>query len=274
VSTLVMSSPFLSYKVPSVTSLPLKMEVIPKSVCPSGSAVMCGGDAESKCLVGKAIPAGLVVWPFGESPTTSEAATLSVKGQPWRLLAGAVVRCSKVAEILTHPGANETLCLLLAGWDGQRLPVAAVPLSSWASTTSQPLPMAAEVVVPRFEAPVDGFVESSRDMESATSPTSLHISAESGRLWAVFPEGHVQAWDLFGARRLGSWWPQWPLRGAAVCEAGGRLLLAGLDDEGPVFGTATLPPLRDAASSDSHGGATQDLDGGPPSNTELPLFAI
>jgi len=152
---------------------------------------------------------GIVVWPFGTDRFGSDAATLPLDGQPWKLLAGAVVRCSDVATLLEKsPRLSDSLdvlpiwCLLLAGWDGEMLPVAAVPLPDGSSLRP---PVAGMRIMPCLDAPL------------SLSPLSeevvaLHLDPRRGRLWALLSGGELESWDLLGPspRNLGRRKPRWP----------------------------------------------------------------
>lgn len=83
-----------------------------------------------------------------------ETVTLPLLGRPWRFAAGAVVTCEGVSELLFPDPAQETAaewCLLLAGWDGEHIPVAALRLPPGDSLQ---LPLAKALVRPAFDAPL------------------------------------------------------------------------------------------------------------------------
>merc|ERR1712048_847569 len=117
-------------------AVPLRVAT-PREAFPAGAVALCGS-AGSLCLWGTLEHDKLVVWPFGQSKTRTNV-TLRVEGdRPWLHFAGAVVPCRRVSPLLM-PGSSlatggelDKRCLVLAGWDGESVPVAAVKLPSGA----------------------------------------------------------------------------------------------------------------------------------------------
>jgi len=223
----------------------------PFSSLSSVATTLCGGDfptqagaASSSCLLGAPDSEGIVLQPlFGQGSDGESglsALLLPVNGKPWLSLAGAAVRCSRLPKSLkastrrSGSAAQSEWCLLLAGWDGERIPVAAVALPGRPGE----LPAAGSRIQPRFDAPL-----SPRDVEQGL--TSLHLEPESGRLWAIMGGGDLQAWDLLAPRSLGRWRPfasRKLFHPSALCEAENSLFVVGRTDAvGPTILRANLP---------------------------------
>eukprot|EP00927_Polykrikos_kofoidii_P029109 TRINITY_DN25220_c0_g1_i1.p1 TRINITY_DN25220_c0_g1~~TRINITY_DN25220_c0_g1_i1.p1 ORF type:complete len:1284 (+),score=182.52 TRINITY_DN25220_c0_g1_i1:164-4015(+) len=195
------------------------------------------------CLLATPTIEGVRIWSFGRS---EEGSLLLVDGKPWKLLTGGIVRCTDVAWLLpaNHETADSTWCLILAGWDGELLPVAAVPLLG---ESVQP-PLANTWIWPLFDAPLYG-----NDADQGI--LALHMETHRGRLWALVP--HVggiargvdlEAWDVPGLRRLGRRRIRFPLgfagfRPVALCEDEvlGLLAVGRSDSTGPALLRAALP---------------------------------
>ncbi|CAJ1345980.1 unnamed protein product [Effrenium voratum] len=94
-------------------------------------------------------------------------------------------------------------CLLLAGWDGEMLPVAVLP--GCAGCGARQLLRAAKEVRPSLAAPLP-------PAESAQGVQAIHI--EGTQLWALL-SGHLQAWDL-ASPRSGRWVLHWPAEALPV----------------------------------------------------------
>lgn len=129
-------------------------------------------------------------------------------------MAGSVLRCSSMNSLLMpdEVGLAEW-CLLLAGWDGRMLPVAAVPLVHGPTLP----PAAGTVIRPSLDAPLYGS-------DAEQSVLVMHLQPTHGRLWALFSSGELVAWDLLRARSRGRWRPRWPesashgFQPVAMCE--------------------------------------------------------
>mmetsp|Transcript_52409 Transcript_52409/g.170102 ORF Transcript_52409/g.170102 Transcript_52409/m.170102 type:complete len:1039 (-) Transcript_52409:132-3248(-) len=233
---LIVSSPYLSYQAHGLEAhglenSTLRMAALPKASFPSGSTLFCPAvgkfelDATSEpCLVGMLTSSGLSVWPFGRGPRSVEAVVLAIRGEAWRSLAGAIAPCGQVSILLPALRDGADWCLVLAGWDGEQIPVAAVPLGTSASGGFL-MPSREEVVVPRLDAPLSGPAvplyacppagpaatgTPCQPGGGAASIAALHVEPSSGRLWALHDSGDLEAWDLLGLRRLGRFRPRWP----------------------------------------------------------------
>jgi len=143
----------------------------------------------------------------------NQSQTLKMDGEPWSLLTGAILKCNRVTSILPSEEPLSEWCLLLAGWDGLLLPVAAVPLNS----VHGQLTVVGRHVRPAFDVPLSLA-------EPPPTVKALHLEPQSARLWAILDTGELLAWNLLQAQRLGSWRPQWPVARAgtfqpmAICE--------------------------------------------------------
>jgi len=234
---LVVGSPFAHYRtVGAPTGAgPWGLAEVDRFRLPVATAALCpapggaGAGATGPCLLAAPAAAGISFWSAGASTSV----TLPIEGDPWRLLTGAVVDCGTVAGMLAADEAESNWCLLLVGWDGELLPVAALPLPG--GPRDPPAPSSR--VRPIFDAPVP----------PASEAQALHLEPSRGRLWALLASGDLMAWDLLGARSLGRWRPFFPdvgsaTRLAAVCEdvASGTLFAVG---RGPFLARASVSNL-------------------------------
>lgn len=210
------------------------------------------GRRRAPCVWGALAPNRKVtLWTFDTGHTDASAISLPIDGEPWRLFAGAGVRCSAVANIMPAGFGDASAvewCLVLAGWDGQRLSVAAVPLADGLGLP----PLVGSRVRPRMEVPLGRG-------EVRQSFTALYVEPASLRLWALTATGFIVAWDLLVPRSLGRWQPKWA-RGdgttfpVALCEssASGRIFLAGRDASGrPHLLSAGQPPACTAEAAEA-----------------------
>lgn len=144
----------------------------------------------------------------------NESQSLEVDGESWSLLTGAILQCEHITSILPSEEPLSEWCLLLAGWDGLLLPVAAVPLNYM----SGQLTVVGRHVRPAFDVPLPV-------VDPPPTVKALHLEPQSARLWAILDSGELLAWNLLQTQRLGSWRPQWPVASAggafqpmAICE--------------------------------------------------------
>ncbi|CAJ1386195.1 unnamed protein product [Effrenium voratum] len=122
-------------------------------------------------------------------------------GADWKMVAGGLVECQEVPPLVGT--SREGRCLLLAGWDGEMLPVAVLP--GCAGCGARQLLRAAKEVRPSLAAPLP-------PAESAQGVQAIHI--EGTQLWALL-SGHLQAWDL-ASPRSGRWVLHWPAEALPV----------------------------------------------------------
>lgn len=210
----------------------------------------------TRCLSASPVSGGVEVRALASERGDSrdeEAVLLTVVGKPWRLLAGGLVKCTNVRGLLAPGALSSTWCLLVAGWDGELLPVAAVPLPRGPGRPPAP----GQRLSPAFDAPLP-------PAEAEKGIVALHVEPRRGRLWALLASGVLEAWDLIGARSLGHRRLRWPpgtagFRATALCEdvARGVLLAAGRSElAGPLLLEAAVPAeLRGGRSGASFLGA-------------------
>lgn len=277
---------------------PLGLEfALPRANFPAGAVAICaysdtsgtGAFRDARGLIDLCLWAALeengtvvALWPFGQS-RRSDATTLPVVGgPPWQRLAGSILRCEVVAPLLSQVEQQEEWCILFAGWDGESLPVAAVPLPGWPSL----LPPLGALVAARAEAPLAPLPRAERCRAGSARGAASQVGTcalaaggsrgsevvalnlgPTGRLWAVLQGGRLQAWDLSQLRSIGHWRLRGPgaegsdggevetnaAAAVAVCEdaKGGRLLVVGRGAVGPELLEAVFPspsPLRGSAA--------------------------
>ncbi|CAE7943777.1 unnamed protein product, partial [Symbiodinium sp. KB8] len=146
----------------------------------------------------------------------SESAVARISGSPWRNLAGIQVPCESLQTMLSaaQPEPVQGRCLLIAGWDGVRLPVAVIrrPMhgEQWP-----------EVVHPFFDVPfkipagrpgaLEARARPAEDSCAASNKEVLSLTLEpdaaqaSLRLWALREGGELFSWELLSGRTLGRW---------------------------------------------------------------------
>jgi len=169
--------------------------------------------SDPHCILASPTHTGLVFWGIddaGRSPSTVE---LPILGEPWELVAGTLVRCDVLTDIMPSEQESATWCLLLAGWDGSSVPIATVALD-----VRSGLPRRGAVVRPSLDVPMD-FEDSSE-----TSIIALDME-RGGRLSVLFKGGKLEMWSLFTSRHLGSWEIKWEfgrddLKPTAICSNG------------------------------------------------------
>eukprot|EP00434_Breviolum_minutum_P036515 symbB.v1.2.032357.t1/scaffold3874.1/size48982/2 len=164
----------------------LRMPRAVSAACSPGSKLL-------ECLLLTTTQDGLEIWPA--KAARRDGVSLRLADRPWHLATGSTVPCAKVLQLLPpdEVGLAEW-CLLLAGWDGQSIPIAAVPLLGG---VSKPPTLS---VRPGLDAPLK---------EDAKGTVALHLDSY-GQLVALLSTGYIEAWDLFASRSLGRWRPQWP----------------------------------------------------------------
>lgn len=211
--SLLISSTFGFHAVDTARPGPLLLKEVQRRRLPMTTFVLCGSWLEgvslspylgdTPCVAAAVVDNGVSFWPVGEEPPVANKSGSRVEGAVWRLAAGAVVRCENVTKLLPAARNPAEWCLLVAGWDGAALPIAAVPLASehgqWLNTR---VPMTPGLNVPFSP-------RSTRD-----HIVSLHVGPLDGRLLALLASGHIEAWDIFTLRSLGRWKLTWP-NGAA-----------------------------------------------------------
>eukprot|EP00931_Biecheleriopsis_adriatica_P076169 TRINITY_DN49904_c0_g1_i1.p1 TRINITY_DN49904_c0_g1~~TRINITY_DN49904_c0_g1_i1.p1 ORF type:complete len:1178 (+),score=234.49 TRINITY_DN49904_c0_g1_i1:92-3535(+) len=213
------ASPFAVYASRlSVGAEPVQLEEVSRWRMPRSSAACAGLPGLQGCLLVAAGQDSLEVWPAVSSRLGPDTVTLkSADGAPWKLVAASAVHCESVARLLPSEevGVAEW-CLLLAGWDGSMLPVAAVPLPRGPGSP----PMADAVVRAGLDVPL----EADDAKKGVPGVLALHLEPTEGRLWALLSTGDIEAWDLLGSHSHGRWRPEWPaafgtgFQPVAICE--------------------------------------------------------
>jgi len=148
---------------------------------------------------------------------------LPAGSRPWQRLTGATLRCTAARSLLADPAGADLheWCLVLVGWDGERLPVAALPLPGGPTAT----PSAEEVVLPVLDVPLTALraaVAAPDDVRALHLETSTSLGG-SARLWATLAGGELQSWALLGVEEpqsLGRWRPSLRLREEEEAEDG------------------------------------------------------
>jgi len=148
-----------------------------------------------------------------------------------RKISGTVLQCKSLQ--LGEDVADFEWCLLFASWDGQRLPVAVVPLPQ--SLGNGQAPDVSDVrVLPLFDLLANLAPMLPREGCLAAEISSLGMEANTGNLWVLWSNGRLDAFDLLKGLHRGSWKPQWPLQPRSVCVSheknglsGSKLLVLG-----------------------------------------------
>lgn len=151
-----------------------------------GSA--CAGSF-AQCLLFAPAEGRIEVWRPGHPRSA-----LALEDQaPWLRVAGSITTCKQVATLLPEE-ASADFCLLLAGWDGRLIPVAAVPLAGHIEEEGG-LHLEPTKLQPGLDAPLQ---------DASKAVAALHME-RGGLLWALLVSGDVEAWDLLSSRSLGRW---------------------------------------------------------------------
>ncbi|CAK9042336.1 unnamed protein product [Durusdinium trenchii] len=166
---------------------------------------------------------------------------LPIQGQPWMKLAGTKLPCASIKLLLSdQSGGKADLCYLLAGWDGQHIPLVALEVANQSVLTHE--------VRPRVDAPL-GLAQGFASPEGfSCGLIALHMSRNirgGARLWALLP-GRVEAWDLSSLEALGAWKMESSeptFQPTSLCEVDGRLLLSGFVQQEPHLFRTEIPRL-------------------------------
>ncbi|CAJ1382679.1 unnamed protein product [Effrenium voratum] len=205
--------------------LPLAWQALPRKDFPVAVPI-CGDapDGDDGCLFAAARGGGVALWPWRSLDVTD-----APLARPWHRLAGASVPCRRLAPLAPEFSELEERCLLLVGWDGQRLPVATLRLSGGA-------PSAAERLELRFDVPLE---------RGDADVRAMHLDS-SGQLWLLLGN-ELLSWQLLAGEFLGRWQPHWrDFTPRALCARQGRLLVAG--SAGTGYGRPLLLALQPNAS--------------------------
>lgn len=151
----------------------------------SQPSAFCADQAGSRCFLASLAPSqsALLLWEPRSRATQNFTLT-----RPWHLFSGAAVECAKIAW---HPNVRSEWCVLLAGWDGQTLPLVVLPVEL-GSLPQQPFS-------PSFDIDVEAF-------SLGQEPVAIHLE-QGGLLWAWHADGSITLWDVLKLRRLRQWRP-------------------------------------------------------------------
>jgi len=197
---------------------------------PSGAALMCASEGSRRCMVAEPAAQGIRLWELRShvSDPPRRPTMLTIQGPPWRQIAGAIVPCAKVQNLLpggaveddvtmetassvassSSSASSSPSCLIIVGFDGRHVPVAAARLPDGSDGA-----LADSVLSPVFDVPLDlvggaGAADSSSIASGDSSAVvALHVEASRGRLWAAVAGNELRAWELLGddPQELGRW---------------------------------------------------------------------
>jgi hypothetical protein len=225
---MLISSPFRQFgtDVP-IANRPLKLTGLPDTTFPASAVAVCGhaGEDTPNCLMVLLGASGLSVWPIGHSE--EEKVVLPFTTKPWQLVSGAITRCGNSDTVLPELEHFEW-CLFLAGWDGNTIPLALVPL-----VKGHPK---AGAITPYFDIPVD--------LGIPPSLTALRMEAQGTRLWALSSSRTLYAWDVQQPVAIGKWSAMFEdsqFYAVAMCEDGFQnLMVVGVTESGPELARTNL----------------------------------
>lgn len=222
----------------------LELEELNAKSFPASSVMICDSEAKEECLQAALTTQGLRLW------SSEVDTTVQITGKTWRRVAGVQAPCESLEPLLRASPVGRSWtgrCLLLAGWDGSRLPVAVLPWPSAGATVSPivdaPLTLPGRQVRPRGARDAQSPSTATCAAEGSTVQVkSLSLEASALRLWALQGQD-LWGWDLLHGRVLGRWTLPDFRRGfeaTAICAGSGatrrpRLMLAGriIDDGRP-----------------------------------------
>jgi len=214
---------------------------------PEATALICGAAARNaststSCWLAAPTNNSLRMWPVDTGHRGADALSFTFQGPPWLMVTGGLYSCSQVAHLLpsSEAGDREGRCMLLAGWDGATIPVAAIRLNqtSLAAATSGQLISALSAPLPSRAAAES---DDGNDTLSQRALRAMHLEVASGRLWAVWADGTLQAWDVLAAQSIGHWRSQ-VLRRAGWRAPTAIAVCGGSDDSQEVDLYALEPP--------------------------------
>eukprot|EP00439_Symbiodinium_sp_Y106_P005318 s8330_g1.t1 len=168
------------------------------------SATICPPkEVRTSCFLARAVGSRLSLRSLtaGSEPA-EEIASFQVEMGQLRKLTGAVVRCGGLSA--GSATTEDRWCLLLAGWDGRRLPVAAVPFDD--SGAASPIVPLFDVFANWIDSP-----EAEGSCPASGSAPAPAVLSSNGRL-AVF--------DLHEGQLMDMWLPRWPAQPRHLCAAG------------------------------------------------------
>ncbi|CAE7764348.1 GIP [Symbiodinium sp. CCMP2456] len=168
-------------------SLSVRLDEVWRGRLPAVGSACAGSFAQ--CLLFAPAEGRIEVWRPGHPRSA-----LALEDQaPWLRVAGSITTCKQVATLLPEEASADS-CLLLAGWDGRLIPVAAIPLAGHIEEEGG-LHLEPTKLQPGLDAPLQ---------DPSKAVAALHME-RGGRLWALLASGDVEAWDLLSSRSLGRW---------------------------------------------------------------------
>lgn len=240
---------------PRSTSLP-QLEFSSASLPPGPRVAFCGA-VDAPCFLaapwtgGNGPEIAIALWelsldlgaPLGPE-NVPEPALFALDGswaRPWLLITGGTVLCNEVRHWLLDETHTSSWCLLLAGWDGARLPVAVVPLQAGR------LPRRG-LVSPAFAIRLPGSAQRKCEASSSCSHwtrseiSAIHLDSARYSLLAL-QDGRLHTWDLLRPGRvktlqpaLPAAWGTWRASGLCVRQSvaeESELVVVGSSSRGP-----------------------------------------
>jgi hypothetical protein len=224
----ILSSSFVQYSMSADDNHSYKFRALARRDFPPGAVAVCASSSSQgnvpPCLMILPLSQGISVWPMHGARSEHEV-RLSLVGQPWRLLTGSISPCTEQDAIDQKPDKNNSRwCLLLAGWDGKRIPIASVPLNGG-------LPRSGKLQ-PQFSVPWRSHVEQAGEISARPeqqtkanqAPLALHIGSNGTYVWTLSVGGVLRKWSFHRQRLAGDWLVSGNLKEAGMCEASGNAL--------------------------------------------------
>lgn len=190
---------------------PLLWQALPRKDFPA-AVPLCQDDVPvEQCFFARPHGDGqLAVWPAANH--SAEDILELPSRRPWQHFTGVQLPCGE------HEPHRR--CLLLAGWDGERLPV---------------LWIHGQELTPSFDLPLPS-------VETSNAVRAMHLNS-AGQLWLLLGK-ELMAWDVLRGEYIGRWQPDWQDFTPRLLCAGRRLLVAGTRSESNGFELPSLLALK------------------------------
>lgn len=202
VEPLLLASPtslFLGSHLPQIPTVPVQFEFLAAVRLPQGATWLSTGEGrghtglERLALLapGKAC---LRLWSAGALLAGSEPHHIPLDGgADWQIVAAGLVPCISLRSLVPDGPVDEAdLCVAVAGWDGEMLPIAVIPLCQSCGILQS---LRRAEVRPSVAAPLV-LPEATEGPEAMALSGSQLLVALSSRL---------KVWDLSQTRQLGEW---------------------------------------------------------------------
>lgn len=209
--SVMVSSPYALYSIDLPESTPWRLLEVAKIRIPVAAVTVCWKGPEASkaspstnCLMAAPSDEAIEFWPLGqELGADSSTVRLALNGaKPWIKMAAVLASCQSLKD-MANAGSS---CLVLAGWDGKTLPIAAI-----ATTSLTPFRLDGGLLLPLFDVPTS----------AASGLAALHIESSRAdsvpRLWLVLDSGVSELWDLSSFSLVASWKAALPFRPTAIC---------------------------------------------------------